>query len=480
MADVILIHAPMILFHRGETFFRCNGDEFSNYPMGLMYLGGYLENRGISVKILDITPEQLNLEDVLEIVESDKPTVVGISATSASTRSAVKIGRAIKKKFENMPVAFGGAHINCDPEFFNRVPGGFDFCVVGEGEKTFHEAYLKLKSGEKVEGILHGEAVEPLESLPFPARNLVKLNNYEGTENNMKTVLPRATMLGSRGCPFKCTFCSIPSIQHKVRYRSAANIVDEMEAIYDTCNGYYQFSDDIMTLNQKRSIELCEEILRRGIKVNWTGMTRVDVLSEELVSKLAAAGCHDLYFGVESGSERIRNEVINKKVADEEIIEAIALCKKYKIQTWLFLMVGFPTETQDELDMTIQAGSKLGADFIGIHRTIPYPGTAMYDYAIKNGIISNDLFDQFAQGIGWNDKESFNDKWPYIVPDGLTSQDLIKAKKQAYRKHYLRPKWALSRLRHWWISSDRFKSDMELVKMAPHALSFGATSTANG
>ncbi|MBT5258480.1 MAG: B12-binding domain-containing radical SAM protein [Nitrospina sp.] len=478
MADVILIHAPLVVFRKGEVFFRSSGDEFSNYPMGLMYLASFLEKQGLSVRILDVTPDKLTQEDILDIIELEQPTLVGIGATSASVRSAIKIVRAIKIKYKNIPVCFGGAHINCDPEFFNRVDTGFDFCIVGEGEQTLYDAYLKLKNGEIVEGTLHGEAVD-LDEIPFPARHLIRQENYEGTENGMKSALPTATMLGSRGCPFKCTFCSIPSVKHKVRFRSAKNIVDEMESIYETCNGYYSFSDDVLTLHEKRTIELCDEILRRGLRVRWSGMTRVDIISEKLISKLAAAGCHDLYFGVESGSERIRNEVIDKKVDDEEIYKAIQLCKKYRIQTWLFLMVGFPTETKEDVEKTVLIGRKMGADFIGIHLTIPFPGTKIYDHALEKGVIEHDLFDKFAQGIGWDDKETFNDKWPYLVPGDLTHQYMVDSKKRAYLKHYLHPQWAFSRLRHWIISSDRFKADLKLIKMAPHALLTGMTKTAN-
>ena len=106
-------------------------------------------------------------------------------------------------------------------------------------------------------------------------------------------------------------------------------------------------------------------------------------------------------------------------------------------------------------------------------------GTKIYDYAIEKGVIEHELFDKFAQGIGWDDKETFNDKWPYLVPDDLTHQYMVDSKKRAYRKHYLRPQWAFSRLRHWLISSDRFKADLKLIKMAPEALLMGMTKTAN-
>ena len=150
----------------------------------------------------------------------------------------------------------------------------------------------------------------------------------------------------------------------------AKNIVDEMEAIYDTCDGNYTFVDDVLTLNQNKTIELCDEIIKRGLgdKVKWNGMTRAEILGEKLVAKMAKAGCNDLFFGIESGSERVRTDVIAKKISNEEIKDAVSLCRKYGIVTNFFLMVGFPTETHEEIQETVEIGKKSGADMVAIWR----------------------------------------------------------------------------------------------------------------
>lgn len=471
MTEVILIHSPMVVNKRVDGWRSAPGDEVSTYHLGLLYLAGYLEKNGVSVKILDVTAQRLTLEDIMETVGKESPSLIGISATSAGLRSAVRLCEALKKEY-NVPVCLGGAHLNCDPHFIDRFPV-FDFGIEGEGEKTLYDCYVKVKKGEKVKGLLHGEVVEPLDAIPFPARHLVNYKIYVREES--KGSLPAAGILGSRGCPFECSFCSIPIIKHKVRYRSAKNVVDEMEAIYDSCNGRYSFVDDVLTLNKKKTIELCDEILRRGLKVQWCGMTRAEILSEDLVEKLAAAGCYDLFFGVESGNERIRDEVIEKKITNEEIRSAVELCRKYGIHTNLFLLVGFPSETMVEIEDTVNIGVEVKADMIGIHNTVPFPGTDIFRYAVKEGMMPADMIDRFVRGEGWDDKETFYEKWPLFIPKGLTYQDLTEAKKRAYRKFYLRFEWFLSRIHHWLHTPYRFKEDWSLIKVAPYALLRGKT-----
>lgn len=471
MVDVVLIHSPMVLKKRSDEWVVVPGDEVSSPHLGLLYLAANLEKHDVSVKILDVTAQRLTLEDIMETIGNEKPRLIGISSTSAGIRSAVKLGGSLKREFkDDVSVCLGGAHVNTDTQFIERFPV-FDFSISGSSEKTFYECYAKLKNGEKVKGCLQGEEIEPLDAIPFPARHLVDHNVYVREEN--RGVKSPATILSSRGCPFSCSFCT--SRRSKMRYRSAKNVVDEMEAAYQYCDGHFSFVDDVHTLNKKKTIELCDEVLRRGLKVKWTGITRVDTLNEEVVQKLSAAGCYDLFFGVESGNERVRNEVIEKEVTNEEIRNAMMLCRKYGIHTNLFLMIGFPTETMAEIEDTVNVGAEVGADMIGIHNTIPFPGTEVFRYAVQEGMMPGDMIDRFVRGEGWDDSETFFEKWPRFIPKGLQMQDLTDAKKRAYRRFYLRPSWFFSRFRHWWNIPNRFKYDMDLVMVAPRALFMGKT-----
>ena len=140
-------------------------------------------------------------------------------------------------------------------------------------------------------------------------------------------------------------------------------------------------------------------------------------------------------------------------------------------------MIGFPSETDLEMEETVNIGRKVGADSIGIHQTIPFPGTKIYDQAIEEGLIDSDSFDKFSRGEDWGEKDSFFDKWPKYIPEGLSQNYLISAKKRAYFKHYLRPSWAFGRIRHWIRASHWFKHDINLLKLAPHTFLNGKTKT---
>jgi radical SAM superfamily enzyme YgiQ (UPF0313 family) len=245
-----------------------------------------------------------------------------------------------------------------------------------------------------------------------------------------------------------------------------------MVAVYDSCKGGYSFVDDCMTLDRNRTLAFCQEIIDRKLKCHWIASTRVNAMDEEVARAMKRAGCTDLYFGVESGNERVRNEVIKKKVTDEQIKNAARLCRKHGIVSNLFLMVGFPGETWPEMMDTVRIGHKVGADMIGIHITMPFPGTEIFDYAQKNGMIPKDLIDQYASGsLG----RGFRGIWPLFVPKAMTLDDLFRAKKLAYRYFYLHPKWLWHRALVWFKIKGKFSEDLKLLKIAWHVFMTGGT-----
>lgn len=474
MSDVILIHSPIILYknqEEKEQFKAHGGDEKSYYPLGILYIAAYLKKFGHSVKIIDTAAEGKTLVDILTIIAEARPKIVGISSMTSSIASAVTLAKSIKERFaDGILVGLGGVHICCDHTFINRFPM-FDFGIIGEGEKTFEDILKRVKRGEQVRGVFNGEIIKNLDELPFPARDLIDPKIYL-REEQMNFEVPAAGILGSRGCPFSCTFCCIPAIGHKVRIRSPKNIVNEMEQVYDQCRGSYSFVDDCFILNKTRILEFCQEIIDRKMKVKFIGSTRANKLDEETVSSLHRAGCTDLYFGVESGNERVRNQVLKKKVSDKQIADAIHLCRKYRIMTNLFLMVGFPTETKNEMMDTVNIGNKVKADIIGIHITIPFPGSEIYNYAVRNKMIPSDIIDKYARGeMG----RGFRGVWPLFVPDGFTLRDLINIKRKTYIKFYLNPMWWFRRIRTWLLIPGKFKEDLKLFKIAFYVFKTGGT-----
>ncbi|MFH1691101.1 MAG: radical SAM protein [Candidatus Omnitrophota bacterium] len=474
MADVVLINSPIILYQDAEdknSFRWHGGDERSVYPLGVLYIAAYLEQKGHSVRVIDMAPEGKTLLDIYDILKTEKPYVVGISSLTTSIQSAVSLASAIKQKFgDAIHVGLGGVHLCVDPTFVDRFPV-FDFGVIGDGEKTLEQILVQVKRGEKVRGIFHGETIKNLDELPFPARHLIDPKIYL-REEQLKFEVSMAGVLGSRGCPYQCCFCCIPSIAGKVRMRSAKNIVDEMEAVYDQCRGNYNFIDDCLTLSKKHTLAFCQEIIDRRLKVRWLASTRANTIDDEVAKALKRAGCADIYFGVESGNERVRNEVIKKKVTDKDIAKAVYHCRKQGILTNLFLMVGFPGETKKEMMDTVKIGNRVKADIVGIHLTIPFPGSEIYKHCIEKNILPKDIIDQYALGkLG----RGFRDVWPLFIPEGSSIEELITIKKKVYTSFYLNPFWMLRRMRTWFVIPGKFREDLKLFKIALYVFKTGGT-----
>lgn len=462
MAEVILINCP-ISFNTPKP----SGDETSEPPLGIMYIASYLEKYGISVKIFDPSAQRISLVTLLKIIVEESPLIVGLSALTSSLQSAIQLANAIKERKDlGITIGIGGPHVNVDPDFIDRFPI-FDFEVVGDGEKTMLKIVEKIKNGDRVSEIYFGEQIKNLDELPFPSRHQLDVRHYHPHE-------PCAVMIASRGCPFNCSFCSIPGFNRKVRCRSAKNIVDEMEKIYDDYNGNYSFMDDCFTLNRDRILDFCNEIISRRLKVRWMAMTRADMVDDELIRELARSGCIELFFGVESGNERIRRQIIHKTITDRQIFDAIKLSQKYGIQASIFLMLGFPNETKKEIEDTVNFGLRSKADTMGIHLTVPLPGSELFELAKEEGLIDKDIIDKYAKReLG----DGFRDIWPAYIPKGSSMKKLITAKKRAYRKFYLNPLWILRRLWRDLRSPIKMRQDLRLIGTGIYTLIYGGTKT---
>lgn len=472
MVDVVLMTCPMVFSKTGARI----GDEATNPWMGVLYLASNLEKNGLTVKIYDPGAEKLLLSQVIQRLKKDKPKVVGLSTLTSGIKSAVEMGRAIKKNFgKKIIVGIGGSHINVDPTFIKRHPY-FDFEIVGEGEITLTKIVKEVLAGKKpAKKVYQGEVISNLDKIPFPARHLINIYNYFPVEKQGTGEKPTAAIVGSRGCPYLCSFCSRNPEWRTVRFRSAKNIVDEMEAIAPDYGGKFSFTDDAITLNRKITLELCEEIIKRNLKFRWLGMTRANCVDETLLKKMKRAGCEELFFGVESGNPRVRNEVIKKRLSDKEIKKALLACQKHKIRASVFLMLGFPGETKEELEDTVNFGLRFQPDFTGVHLTLPLPGSEVFRIAVKEKKIPKNIIDLYARGkLG----EGFVENWPIYIPDGMTKEYLIEAKKRAYRKFYLSPGWIKRRIKLWLTDRPTLLHDLGLVKTGVHVLIYGRSKNA--
>jgi radical SAM superfamily enzyme YgiQ (UPF0313 family) len=446
MSQVLLINPPY--------FFAKDGTYLSNKevwkPLGLLYLGAVLKKEGITVEVLDLMPQESNFKKITAFIKENKPKIVGLTGTTPQVRGLVQLGRQIKKIFgKKIVLGVGGSHVSCDPTFVKSFPF-FDFALIGEGEITFPKLVKEILAGKSFKKIIYGEPPLNLDELPFPARELLNDENYANGPYGRHY----ATVHTTRGCPFRCIFCSSPVERiAKVRYRSPENVVDEIEFCFQKYGAkFFIFTDDTFTLNEERVKEICRQVLKRELRIKWNCETRASLINEGLLRTMKKAGCVEIFFGVESGSERVRNEIINKKISNADLYRAFEICRKLGITTNAFLMAGFPTETKKELQETADFVFKAKPDIIGIHLTVILPGSEIFDLAVRQKKIKKDFWSQYAQG-------KIKDQ-PVYVPEGLTLTDLEDFQKSLYRKFYFRPKWIFRRLKTSFSSFNQLKSDL--------------------
>jgi len=466
VTDVVLINAPIVLYYNDEDKrknYLSDGDEFSFYPINLLYLASALQAKGYSVKVVDPTAYKLTLENILGIVAYERPKLIGITAMTPSIQSAVSMA---KKLCIHAPLVLGGIHVSNDPEIIKRFPF-FDYGVVGDGEEVLTE----ILTGKHKKGLVYGHILN-LDSLAFPDRSLVDIQKYRRPEQ-IKGESFFIDILTSRGCAYSCSFCSIHKSGQAVRYRSAKNVCDEMESTYHLCNGNFTFNDDCFTLNKKHVMTLGQEIIDRKLKIEFMASTRANCIDEEMMRMLKRMGCRNLCFGVESGSERIRNEVIGKKVSNKDIEDSVSLCRKHGITASLFLMAGLPTETKEDMKATAEIGPRVKADYIGVHQTTPYPNSRIYRQSIEEGKIPGTLLDQWASGARGRD---FRKAWMFYIPDGFTQKDMIDYKRRVYLRFYFDPGWILRKIWFWARNPKRFLTeDLKLFKLIPQIIKLGGT-----
>lgn len=305
MATVTLVY-PYFHPSRDNSVFRFP-------PLGLGYIAAYLKKNSISVDLVDCT--FLNQKEALERIKRSKPRIIGIQSMFSLRSKALEFASLLRNDCELLVA--GGPQPTSNPEEFLRH---FDVAVIGEGEETMLELATEAESNldlSKIDGIAYRENdenkvkftsprrfVHNLDALPFPARELFDNEAYKKYYSK-KYGYTTTSMMTSRGCPFQCGFCSRPVFGNQFRSRSAANIVDEMEKVTTMDYDRVWFADDCFTLDRKRLMEICDEIIKQRIEVGWECLSRVDTMDKEVAEKMRKAGCIRIFFGIESGNNRI-------------------------------------------------------------------------------------------------------------------------------------------------------------------------------
>jgi len=421
-----------------------NGLGFISPPLNLMYLGGALEEASYNVKIVDDDLEQLGYNKICKILSKEEPPLVGITATTSTIKNALEYAKLVKKILPDSLTVIGGPHPTFMPiETLKSCPD-LDVVVIGEGEKTITElAGLSLDENNghltNIKGIAYRdndniklnpprELIKDLDSIPFPARHLVPFESYGTTQEKS------SDMITSRGCVFNCSYCSSSLIMgKKFRTRSPENVVDEIEYLIDRYKvENIGFIDDTFMLNKRRAKTIADEIKKRGLDIRFAASSRVDMVNKSLIEKLRSAGLTTLYYGVESGSQRIL-DLMKKGITLKQAENAVKATKDVGVEVLTSFILGFPGETQEEMDKTIDFSIKLNADYSQFSILTPFPGTPIYHELKKKKLLDTENWKKYTVLKSVIKYEEL----------GLSKQLVERKLAQAYLKFYARPKYLL-------------------------------------
>jgi len=413
--------------------------------LGLAYLGAVAEKEGHQVTVIDCQGEKLTYDTFRQRIKQVPSDVVGVTSTTLLYNSAKTIMEIAREEQPNAITMIGGSHVSFwDENALNESPA-IDIIVRREGELTFLELLQRIEAKKNFEGVLgttfrgsDGKIIRnedrpflhDLDSLPSPAYHLLPLNSYHRMG---KTIFPIVT---SRGCVQWCDFCStVRMFGRGYRVRSPKKVVDDMEMLHNKYGqSQFTFYDDAFTVNRQHTLEMCADIKARKLDVTWDCETRVDAVDKELLEKMHDAGCITIWFGVESGSERILDQM-HKKIKPEGVRAAFKMAQKAGMMTIASAVIGFPGETEETAWETINFINSLNPDDIGFYVATPYPGTPMYEQVVKNGWLRITDFNKYDTAT------------PTFETPELSMEKIREIKYKAHQKFYLRPSYVFKMMR---------------------------------
>lgn len=403
--------------------------------IALGYLSSYLKRNSFDVMIIDALNLNLSMDGTVNrCLDAD---LVGISCLSDYFEEVVRLSKALKRK--KKIVVLGGPHVSVLPELSLERTGA-DYAIIGEGEQTFLELATAIRDSlptHNIPGVFSlgteeftkRELIGDLDAVPFPDWRQMDPRQYKkAPHGGVIKKFPVAPIISSRGCAFECTFCSTPRLwDRKIRFRSPKNVVDEIEYLVNNFGvKEIHFEDDNLTLKKPHVIGICEEILRRDIKIYWAmpNGTRADTIDHALLQLMKKSGCYAIAFGIESASKHILENV--KKGIDLKIItEAIDMAHKEGIMTQGFFIFGLPGETKETIHETIEYARKAPLDKAQFLLLDVLPGSALWD--TLSGKFQVNWIKRSYQQVSW-------------LPDNLSKEFLQKVPSIAFRRFFCCPK----------------------------------------
>lgn len=375
--------------------------------LGIGYISSYLKDYYHGKLDIDFYSGFYDSDE--EIVKGTKDAdIIGFGCTSPQFKHGVELAKQIKNS--NNHIVFGGIHPSVLPDLVLKEEC-IDNVVIGEGEKAMLRLVRDVDYGININKKCYSSFyIEDLDSVSFPSRKTIK-NERNINQAYIDNGIRITSILASRGCPFSCSFCCSHKLWGRnTRFRSSNNILDEFEMLTKEWGiEFIKFADDTFTVNKHRVIDFCKLKIERGITVPYGANAHVNTINKEVLQYLVDSGCKELWYGVESGSPRILNEM--HKNADIDCIKNVfKLTKDFGIKTRAYFLLGMPSETIEDIEMTKNLCDELSPDIVGFTLLSPYP--------------VNEYFDDSMIDWDWSNFDEYNNDW--VKTETLSNLDLKK------------------------------------------------------
>src|SRR3989344_2134611 len=450
---IVLITLPLSL---GGRYTEFGGVQ---YPINIGYLASYLIKYGYDVEMWDYNVELFTEKGFADRVQKSNAEVIGIHSKTPTILIADRFAKIIKRVSKNIVVVVGGPHCSALPARTLKEFSQFDVCVFGEGEETLLELCEKIKNNLSLEGTFgiaykvkegfkrriivesRRPLIRNLDDLPFPNRDLISQDKYR--KAHVERGIPRnvwnvAEIMVSRGCPFKCVYCAGSlNYDRVVRFRSAKNVLKEIEECIDKYGtDYVNINDDTLTLKKDLLYELCDGLKRFGIK--WGCLTRVDVVTREMLKRMVDSGCIRINFGIESGSQRIL-DLTKKNITIEQIKKVFRYADEagLKIKDCGFIVGQHPDETKEDIKATLKLMKEINPTYASVTITVPFPGTELNSMMKERGYLN--------KNENWENFVMFGKKPVWRTKD-FSSDDLVRIQRWVIRRYYFRPGYIIPTL----------------------------------
>lgn len=416
----------------------------ANMPsIGLAYVYSAFEEAGCDVEFQDYQCKKVVINDIVDYISKEQYDLIGMQTYITNMNRCFEVASLIKKKTPQSKIILGGPHATIFSDMVIAHPS-VDYVAISEAEYTVKELikclgnniepnevlglYWKERNG-KIHKNPRRPFAENLDKLPVPRYEIFNPDNYFPAVHIRGRRVHN--IITSRGCPFKCTFCSATEVYgNRYRYQSIERSIREMKFLKDKMGvDSLQIYDDNFTTSRKRTKELCKKMIEESLDLQWVCYTRADTIGDdEMLHLMKEAGCYMIVVGIENGNERIL-KLINKQLNLDIARRNLELAEKASINVLSSFMIGLPSETIDEIENTIEFSTTLALTYATYPIFTPYPGTPIYEDAKNHGTIVSDNFDEFSR---WGEG--------VYSSNGIDPGIYKKLQKKAFRRFYLRPK----------------------------------------